>query len=680
SLNYEPKKRKPSFRKAFRTGSSSGEIRTHTTAISNAISADASSNILVNNTASLSTFFGGGIVAHSIGGNIDIQHDGVIRNSHGGTGISGKGISAVADSGSVNVSVRDTIISTGSAIEVKAANDIGITSNGEISTKSSGTSAFSPGILAISSGGKATLNSSGDIRTVTTSISDAVGLKAESDIQINNTASLSTFLGSGMIANSTNGNVEINHEGTIGVSQSGGGVLAYASAGFVNIFSNDSGSSVASRGDFNSSDAIHIEAAQSVTLHWAGDVESIGNRANAIFAKSEMSGVSVTTKGDVRANGIAAYGIFLSGPSILTANILSGSVSGADGASVSVGVGFIDGTENKVNNYGSIISQSFVAIKTGDGNETIDNHGGIYGSIDLGAGTNVIENRSGATLVTHNDLKLGAGNFLNSSGHLQMGELGQETLTTTMIGNLVMAPSASFRMEIQDTNLSDELITDKLIVVGSAVIDGEFIVSIQELYDEPKAGHAFTILTATSLTGTFSSVRVLNGSHHSAEISRKVGLELSYTETTITGTVVLLEIDSYEDWKKLGFDEAQQADELVSGSEANPDGDGLSNGDEALFGGDPLKPEGSPVSFELGDVNDPDGISISATFNVADDITDREWFFETSPNLEDWSPASVTETTMQDMGDFSKLTVDFDQPVSSEGSTFVRLKGRTISQ
>jgi hypothetical protein len=172
----------------------------------------------------------------------------------------------------------------------------------------------------------------------------------------------------------------------------------------------------------------------------------------------------------------------------------------------------------------------------------------------------------------------------------------------------------------------------------------------------------------------------LHAKHYRESVRNKSDrlLDLTYTETTVTGTVSLLEIDSYDDWKELVFNETQKADESVSGPDANPDGDAMTNGDEALFGGDPTKPDGSPVSFDLGDVNNAAGIQISATFNVADGITDREWYFETSPDLDGWSEASVSETRMEDMGDFSQLTVMFDQPLPTDDSTFVRLKSRTI--
>lgn len=566
-------------------------------------------------------------------------------------------------------------VGRGYGIQVAAGADILVESNGSIQTIGAPSAISSAdGIWAESTDGNVILNHSGTISTFHSFYSSGIVTKAEKDITINTTGDLSTFAGSGIVAQSTSGFVDIKHTGPITASNRGHGIYATSETGFITIVSADPDSTISGTGDDSSGTALEANAGGSVLIEWAGDIETWGSRVSTLFAKSSTAGVTVTTKGNVSAYGSSSFGVVLSGPSNLTLNLLGGSVTGGDG--LGGGLVFVDGTTNKLLNRGSLSSYNFQAIKAGSGNETIDNYGQISGSIDLGSGTHVIENRSGALLVTHNDLKIGTGNFLNNHGHLQIGELGEETLTTTLEGNLFLEVSSSYRMEIEDTTIAGEPITDQLIVNGSATIDGELIISLQELYDEPKAGDTFTILTADSITGTFFHRRVLNSSNRFAEISRKVGVDLSYTETTVTGTVSLLEIDRYDDWKELVFNETQKADESVSGPDANPDGDGLTNGDEALFGGDPTKPDGSPVSFDLGDVNPADGIQISATFNVADDITDREWYFETSPDLGVWTDADVTVTTQEDRGDFSRLTVAFDQPVSNDGRTFVRLKSR----
>lgn len=57
---------------------------------------------------------------------------------------------------------------------------------------------------------------------------------------------------------------------------------------------------------------------------------------SALSALSSTAGVNVSTKGSVAANGSSSYGVFLSGPSNLTFNVLGGSVSCADGLGIGV--------------------------------------------------------------------------------------------------------------------------------------------------------------------------------------------------------------------------------------------------------------------------------------------------------------------------------------------------------
>jgi hypothetical protein len=408
-------------------------------------------------------------------------------------------------------------------IQVAAGADILVESNGSIQTIGAQSAISSAdGIWAESTDGNVTINHSGTISTFHSFSSSGIVAKAGKDISINTKGDLSTFAGSGIVAESTSGFVDIKHKGPITASNRGHGIYATSETGFITIFSDDPDSTISGTGDDSSGTALEANAGGSVLIEWAGDIEAWGSRVSALFAKSSTAGVNVTTKGNVSAYGSSSFGVLLSGPSTLTLNLLGGSVTGGDG--LGGGLVFVDGTTNKLLNRGSLSSYNFQAIKAGSGNETIDNYGQISGSIDLGDGTNVIENRSGALLVTHNDLKIGVGNFLNNHGHLQIGELGEETLTTTMEGNLFLEVSSSYRMEIEDTTIAGEPITDHLIVNGSAAIDGELIVSLQELYDEPKAGDTFTILTADSITGNFFHIRVLNSSNRFAEISRKVGL------------------------------------------------------------------------------------------------------------------------------------------------------------
>ena len=694
-------------------------------------SIDISFNGEINVISSVSAF---GIKAESSGGPVTIRSNGslsgistrsaggiwakgagdVLAKHEGSMSVGGSGVLAESTDGDVTVDTRETFISAdgGSGLVALAPNGkvtvfhsgelaigasrgIVATAGGEITIESSGLiqiiggssgNSPAPGISTESTGGSTSITHTGEISTTHSRQSPGITATAATDLAIINRGDISTLRGSGIIGNSTSGNVDIQYEGRISVTNVGGGIHASAPLGSINIERNDPDSVVTGSGDFTSSTAIHAAAGQSVTISWAGDISSVGNQASALFASSENAGVNVITKGDVSANGISSSGIVLSGPSILTANILGGSVSGANGASTSAGLKFIGGTENRVNNYGSISSLSFVAIDTGDGNETIDNHGQISGSIDLGEGTNVFENRSGAWLVTHNDLIIGAGNSLNNSGHLQIGEFGEEVPTTTMIGDLVMEASSSYHMEIEDTTIEGEPIIGKLVVNGAASIDGEIIIRMQEMYDEPKAGDAFTIVEADSLTGSFFSIRVLNGSNASAEVSRKVKVDLSYPGASVVGTVGLLDFGSYSDWKPAFFNESDSANDDVSGLGRDPDGDGYNNLAEYALGGSPGSIDTDLVKYDVGESGST-GINtlsteetsaegdseVSISFNWANDVTDADWALERSSDLIGWEPVAPSEIEMVAGDEYTRITATTPIPSDVDGRLFVRV-------
>ncbi len=608
---------------------------------------------------------GQAIIGRSSDGNVIVDgRDAFISSDFGG-------LKAEAPNGTATVYGGEMGTGQGKGIWVEASGEITVTSDGPIQTVSGILNVSSSGIHTVSSDGGITISSSEMISTSHIAPSDAIYAKASTDITIVNNGSLSTFAGAGMWVESTTGNVEIKHEGLIAPSNLGNGIRATSESGTVMIVSNDLESAVASKGESTIRHAIHASAGGSVSVSWAGDIQSFSSGANGIFAHSETAGVLVTTRGEVSAVGTNGDGVFLSGPSNLTLNILGGSISGSDG--LGVGVRFSDGADNKITNHGTISSFSGLSVQAGERNEAIDNFGGIGGNINLGGGTNVLTNHPGSELFSNTEFNLGAGNTFDNSGLFQIGEEGEAVVTTVLTGNWVQQSSARFHVEFQDPNLGSSL-----TVSESATVAGKLSIRLQDDY-EPMSGNTFTLITADSLSGAFDSVRVFEGSVNNPPISRTVKVDLSYTPTSVVAMVEPVLVESYDDWSDLVFSEEEQADELISGPDANPDGDYMSNGDESLFGGDPLAPDGSPVSFDLGDVNAAGGIQISATFNVAGDITDRDWFFETSSNMKDWSEASVTETIMQDMGDFSQMTVEFDEPIPNTGSTFVRLKSRAIS-
>ena len=114
--------------------------------------------------------------------------------------------------------------------------------------------------------------------------------------------------------------------------------------------------------------------AGAVMVTSTGDISALGANSRGILAQSSSSG---GTRGD------------------LTVNILGGTVTGGSGFS-GVGVNFVDGATNTLNNHGTILAASGTAVTGALGNETINNFGTIIGNVDLGAAPMPSTTRSAA--------------------------------------------------------------------------------------------------------------------------------------------------------------------------------------------------------------------------------------------------------------------------------------------
>jgi hypothetical protein len=289
------------------------------------------------------TFGPGGIFAKGQG-TVIAKHEG----TYSGPYVSIRGMSTQGD---VTVDGRNTFIASelgglwaespnGNATvllegEMAAGQSIGIqaTSGADILVESKGpiqtigsinSTGGAHGILADSTGGNVTINHSGDISTFHTFGSDGISISAAQDIMINSSGSVSTFSGSGIFAETTSGFVDIKHKGTIDASNEGHGIYASSGSGSISIISDDAQSSIDGTGDDAFGTALEAIAGGSVLIEWAGDINAWGSRVSAVSATSSTAGVNVSTKGSVAANGSSSYGVLLSGPSNLTLNVLGG--------------------------------------------------------------------------------------------------------------------------------------------------------------------------------------------------------------------------------------------------------------------------------------------------------------------------------------------------------------------
>jgi hypothetical protein len=150
--------------------------------------------------------------------------------------------------------------------------------------------------------------------------------------------------------------------------------------------------------------------------------------------------------------------------SLADGNLLVGGIEG-------VAVHLDGGAANTFTNRGSVYTLSTVtgtAIRGGAGADFVDNHGGVMGNIDLGAGANRFANNVGATLYSGELVNLGnASNLLRNDGLLSPGG-DLLTVQTRLAGSFEQSATGRSDLEL-DFAARD---ADQLMATGAARVAG----------------------------------------------------------------------------------------------------------------------------------------------------------------------------------------------------------------
>ena len=140
-------------------------------------------------------------------------------------------------------------------------------------------------------------------------------------------------------------------------------------------------------------------------------------------------------------------------------------------------------------------------------------------------------------------------------------------------------------------------------------------------------------------------------------------------------TVVISLPPTYALWKQASFTPAEQADPAISGANADPDGDGLSNLMEYAFGLDPkvADPAALPaVSMQNG--------ALTLTYTRLHDAGDLTYAVEASDDLISWSSGTGLAPATQELSvtplDLTRdsVVVCDNAPINSASRRFLRLK------
>lgn len=140
-------------------------------------------------------------------------------------------------------------------------------------------------------------------------------------------------------------------------------------------------------------------------------------------------------------------------------------------------------------NAGTIVGYGGDAITViGDKDDDLTNYGTIIGNVDLGGGTNILDNKAGGLLEVGTVLSIGAGNTVNNDGTISPGGTGTVE-TTALTGGLAQSATGALAIDLDAAAGT----SDRVDVSEAADLDGVVKLSVAGL---AIAGGTTTVLTA----------------------------------------------------------------------------------------------------------------------------------------------------------------------------------------
>ena len=383
-------------------------------------------NVNVDNIGLIETFGNGsmGVLAQSIGGGGGIGGSGV-TGGEGTITVGGGGAGGAAgNGGNIVIDLVGDTITHGTAAHAIFAQSVG-GGGGFGGNVDKGITDFGINLAMAGSGGKG-----GDGGTV----------------NINNAGNITTY---------GNGAIGIYAQSVAG----GGGLRGEIDEGFG--FAGSAGGT----GDAGRVEVIH-----------RGNITTYGENAHGIFAQSvggvDFGGeVAVTIAGDISVYGAGSRAFIAqsegaAGKRDIGVTYESGTITGGSSSAIA----FFEGVNNSFTNYGTVTTLSGIAgtaISGTTGNDTVYNHGALFGSIDLGAGLNALVNHAGAVLNSGNIIDLGLGATLKNYGTFSPGGRGALAATTVKAD---LQQFATSMLEMDLDVLAKQ--SDHIIASGSAEVNG----------------------------------------------------------------------------------------------------------------------------------------------------------------------------------------------------------------
>ena len=434
-----------------------------------------------------------------MGGNINVSNTGTISTwgddatavfaqSVGGGG----GLALIGD-GHVGLNPKGVAVAIGGATGSSGAGgNIIVSQTGTITTIGD----RSYGILAQSIGGGGGVGGTGDginLGAVVVGGSGGAG-GAGGTVQVTDSGGITTYGNGadGILAQSIGGGGGVGgdaagsnpHLGsraiTVGVGVGG----AAGEAG------NGEGVTISSTGPITTS-GIAAYGILAQSIGGGGGIGGSGDASGGTIAFAGSNGgagsggaITIDQTGNVTASGMDSHAIFAQsvgglGGGNITINLHGGTISGGTGNAAGI---YLDGgATNAINiSFGAVVTaQSGVAIQATDGvdangvaqvigNTTVNNSGGIVGSVDLGSGMGQVNNLAGATFITGTTLNLGSGALVNA-GRLDIGGVNN-VITTALTGAFVQTTAGTYVADVRFGGTSDLLAVNSIANVRGTIL------------------------------------------------------------------------------------------------------------------------------------------------------------------------------------------------------------------
>jgi autotransporter-associated beta strand protein len=271
----------------------------------------------------------------------------------------------------------------------------------------------------------------------------------------------------------------------------------------------------------------------------------------------------------------------------------------------------------------------------------------VVGSLAPGSAVTV----SGSGILSGNG---SIGGPVTVNGVLSPGtaSIGSLRITNT----LTLSGTAALRISKSGSTLSNDNVTGlNSVNYGGALVIGKTGSGTLA------AGDTFTLFVSGSYSGLFSSITLpALGS----------GLQWNLSNLSVNGSISVTLATPWSQWQALNFSMAQRANPAISGYNASPAGDGISNLLKYALGKNPFASGSLPVVTDVETVNGNRYLRLTVTRNAA--ATDVSAVVEVSGDLSPggWSSANTTV----EVNTATTLVVRDNIAISSAQKRFIHLK------